>query len=303
MTARIPALALGALLLGSPLGAALPAVAAEPTLHEVYQTVQAGRLTEADRMMDEVLRAHPGSAKAHYVEAELLAKENRADAARSELAQAERLDPALSFAKASSVAELRQRLAQSGTGVMPAPARNSGSFAAPAPTSPREAPQSSGLSGFWIILLAGLVMFVIVRVVRGMRPPAGPNVINQGPVGPYGGQPGFGNGAPGYGPQPGYGGGPMGGGLGGGLMGGLATGVAVGAGVVAGEALMHRVIDGPDHNRGFGGGGSDFIPSADAASLPPANYDVGGQDFGVNDAGSWDSGSSGGGDIGGGDSW
>ncbi len=303
MTARIPALALGALLLGSTLGMALPAVAAsEPTLHEVYEAVQAGKLSEADRMMDEVLRNHPGSAKAHYVEAELLAKENRNDAAKAELAQAERLDPSMAFAKASSLAELRQRLTQPGTGVMPAPARSTGSMSASPGYAPREQPRGSGMGGVWTFLLVGLVLFIIVRVVRGMRPPGTPTIINQGgPVGPYNGQPGFGS-QPGYGPQPGYGGGPMGGGGfgGGGIMGSLATGAAVGAGVVAGEALMHRVIDGPEHGHG---GGQDFIPAAEAAPFQPqpTPYDAGGQDFGVNDSGSWDSGSGGsGGDS---DSW
>jgi Tfp pilus assembly protein PilF len=58
--------------------------AAEPTLHEVYQAVEAGKLKEADTMMAQVLKAHPGSARAHYVEAEILAKEGQMDKARDE---------------------------------------------------------------------------------------------------------------------------------------------------------------------------------------------------------------------------
>ena len=68
------------------------AAAQEPTLHEVYQAAQAGNFAEAQRMMDQVLRDHPNSAKAHYVEAELLAKQGRFAAAESELATAERLE-------------------------------------------------------------------------------------------------------------------------------------------------------------------------------------------------------------------
>jgi Tfp pilus assembly protein PilF len=46
-----------------------------PTLHEVYQATQAGRLEEARSMMNKVLKEHPNSGKAHYVEAEILAKQ------------------------------------------------------------------------------------------------------------------------------------------------------------------------------------------------------------------------------------
>ncbi|HTT39312.1 MAG TPA: tetratricopeptide repeat protein, partial [Burkholderiales bacterium] len=50
------------------------AVAAEPTIHQVYQAADAGNYREAQAMMDQVLRDHPNSAKAHFVEAELLAR-------------------------------------------------------------------------------------------------------------------------------------------------------------------------------------------------------------------------------------
>ena len=43
-----------------------------PTLDQVYQAAHAGRMEEAERMMDKVLKEHPNSAKAHFVEAELL---------------------------------------------------------------------------------------------------------------------------------------------------------------------------------------------------------------------------------------
>ena len=49
-------------------------------------------------MMDQVLRHPPNSATAHFVMAELLAKEGRVSNARSELATAERLAPGLPFA-------------------------------------------------------------------------------------------------------------------------------------------------------------------------------------------------------------
>jgi hypothetical protein len=69
----------------------------------------------------------------------------------------------------------------------------------------------------------------------------------------------------------------MGGG-GSGLMGTLATGAALGAGMVAGEALAHRLVDGPERG------------TMDRPQGVMGNSDMGGQDFGVSDSGSWDSG-------------
>ncbi len=47
----------------------------DPTLNQVYEAAQAGRIAQAQDMMKQVLRDHPQSAKAHYVEAELLARQ------------------------------------------------------------------------------------------------------------------------------------------------------------------------------------------------------------------------------------
>ncbi|MCX7245497.1 MAG: tetratricopeptide repeat protein, partial [Burkholderiales bacterium] len=87
------------------------ALANEPSLHEVYQKIQAGQLAQADVMMKEVLQNHPNSAKAHYIMAELRLKEGRLEQARAELARAEKLAPGLPFAQVDSVQKLRTQLA------------------------------------------------------------------------------------------------------------------------------------------------------------------------------------------------
>src|SRR5476649_134942 len=61
------------------------AAGADPTMHEVYLAAEAGKFTEAQAMMDQVLRDHPNSGKAHFVEAELLAKQGKIAAAEAEL--------------------------------------------------------------------------------------------------------------------------------------------------------------------------------------------------------------------------
>src|ERR1700675_1468275 len=63
--------------------------AADPTVHQIYEAAEAGRFDQAQQMMDQVLKDHPKSAKAHYVQAELYAKEGKTSLARAELAAAE----------------------------------------------------------------------------------------------------------------------------------------------------------------------------------------------------------------------
>jgi hypothetical protein len=220
-----------------------------------------------------VLADHPNSAKAHYVQAELYAKEGKISLARAELGTAERLNPGLTSFSPRSVQELKSQL-----GLSP---RSSGSqiVSIPARSEPRIP---------WGPLFIGLIVVALLVMLFRRRTPYAQQYPVAGPGGPgAGGAPtGYGPGAP-----PGYGAPPMGGGLGSGIAGGLASGLAVGAGVVAGEELAHHFLDGGRREGGV-------IPSADAAE--PDNSDMGGNDFGANDPGSWDDGGGGGG---GGDDW
>ncbi len=219
-------------------------------------------------MMDKVLLDHPNSGKAHFVEAELLAKQGRLSQAEAELAKAERLAPGLPFAKPDAVARLRTRLA-------PPHAATPRAAAAYAP------PASAGSGMPWGLLLggAGLIAFIVFASRLMAR--------RNGPVYAQGGNPNYAaNPAmPGYGGAPGT---PMGGGgIGSGIMGGLATGAAMGAGIVAGEALMHHFTD--------GNGNRVSAPEAPPRADAPLPDDMGGNDFGVSDNSSWDD-SGGGGD-------
>jgi hypothetical protein len=259
-------------------------LAADPTLNEVYRAAESGNLKQAEGMMDQVLKDHPNSAKAHFVEAEILAKEGKLEMSRAELGTAERLAPGLPFAKPGAVSELTQRL--NGAAARQAPVA-----AVPMSVTPA-APASSFPWGLTLVGLA-LVTAAIIFFRNLRRPrvyPAGPQGYAPAPAG-YG---------PGGYPQQAYGPGmgpvgPMGGGGGGmgsGILGGLATGAAVGAGMVAGEALMHNVLGGGSAHASEA---ARLAPGNDYQPLPDANYDLGGNDFGVSDAGSWDDASSGGG--------
>lgn len=247
--------------------------AADPTVDEVYTAARSGHLDQAQQMISQVLADHPQSAQAHYVQAELFAREGKPALARSELAAAEQLKPGLPFANPRSVQELKSELGRGGGLASPA-------FIRTVPAAPR--------FPWGTLLILGGAIAVLLMVFRRRTsyvqyPAAG--------VGP-GGAPGtYG---PGYGP--GYGPAPMGGGIGSGIAGGLASGLAVGAGVVAGEELAHHFLDG-----GRGGG---VIPAAEAGESGAGNADMGGSDFGMNDPGSgWDDGGGFGGDSGGGGDW
>lgn len=255
--------------------------AADPSVDQIYQAAKAGNYSQAQGMMDQVLRDHPNSAKAHFIQAELYAKEGKLNAARGELQKAQQIDPNMSFANPRAVQELKSQL-------------SSGSGAAPA---------NGRVHVPWGPLLGGLAILVFILMLvrsRSQRaaalsgPAAGWRPAGPGP----GGGPVVPGGGGAYGPAGGYGpgGGTMmppaaGGGMGSGIMGGLATGAAVGAGMVAGEALMHKVMGGGTQQGPVIVDNSNN-PAQDAAD---SNSDMGGNDFGVNDASSWDDGSNSGG--------
>jgi hypothetical protein len=251
------------------------AQAADPTMHQIYEAAENGHLDQAQQMITQVLADHPTSAKAHYVQAELFAKEGKTSLGRAELGTAERLNPGLTEFNARSVGELKSQLGIGGSARSMSPQIVS---------VPRPAPHFP-----WGALLIGVAVVALLMMIFRRRSPPGQYPV-AGPGGP-GAPPAYG---PGYGP--GYGSPPMGGGgMGSGIAGGLASGLAVGAGVVAGEELAHHFLDGGRRDSG------GIIPSADAAEPGYGNNgDMGGNDFGANDSGSWDDSGGGGG---GGDDW
>jgi uncharacterized protein len=257
------------------LGSLSFAQAADPTMNQIYEAADSGHLDQAQQMITQVLADHPNSANAHWVQAELYAREGKIPLARTELSTAERLNPGLTEFKPRAVQELKAQL-----GLNPRSSAGSQIISYPA----RSAPHFP-----WGGLIIGLIVVGLLMMLFRRRTPYSQYPVAGGP-GVGGPPPGYG---PGYGPQ-GYGPAPMGGGMGSGIAGGLASGLAVGAGVVAGEELAHHFLDG-----GHPGG---VIPSADAAEPNTSNSDMGGNDFGANDPGSWDDG---GGSLGGGggDDW
>jgi len=262
----------------------------EPSMSQIYATAQAGKLDEAQVMVQQVLVSHPKSAKAHFVQAELYSRQGKLDRARDALGAAEKIAPGLPFAKAEAVQALRSQLsARPMQKSLASPVMN---YAAP------QAPTQN--SGSWALplLLTGLVIVGAYFFFRRRIPEPFAQQPSYGNQNGLSGPQSFGGGVmqPAY-PQPGYPQGypqQAGTGLGGRIMGGVATGLAVGAGVMAAEAIGRNLMGG--HNTTSSQ--SDMFSNNNSYEPIPANTDMGGADFGVNDT-SWDDGGSS--DAGGGD--
>lgn len=308
-------------LLASALAFAAPVFAAEPTVQEVYAAASAGKYTEAQRMLDQVIAAHPKSGTAYFVQAELQAKQGQFDSARASLAKAEQLSPGLPKVKPEAIAKLRTLL-DKGTKTYAQPARNANSNGYNSGGYARE-PESKGFSFGGILIiglgLAGFIWLATRFMQRRQQQQAMNNPYNPAGFNP-GGQPGYapggvpqqgvnqqGWGQQGYPQQQGYGqpGYPQQPGMGSRIMGGLATGAAVGAGFVAAEALARQFTG--NHNEANAANADQ--PRNDIVYDDPSSRDellrrddMGGNDFGVS-GGGWDDGGGGGGDSGGGGDW
>lgn len=258
---------------------------AEPSMSQIYSTAQAGKLDEAQVMVQQVLISHPKSAKAYFVQAELYSRQGKLSHARESLATAEKYAPGLPFAKPEAVQTLRAQLSVRPVST-PMP-DSAGSYTA------SSAPASSSTSWLLPLLLTGGVMmagyFFFRR--RNSEPYAQqPAYTNQnGLSGPQTFGTGSGVMQPAY-PQPGYLS-QTGPGLGGRIMGGVATGLAVGAGVMAAEAIGRNLMG--DHHNASPQSDNNFEHVS-------TNTDMGGTNFGISDA-SWADGD--GADAGSGGDW
>src|SRR3984893_12734459 len=155
--------------------------AADPTVHQIYEAAEAGRFDQAEQMMDQVLKDHPKSAKAHYVQAELYAKEGTTALARAELAEAEGIDPGLTHENPRSVLALKSQL-----GVSARPTQGSRVVGSqPAPASPHF-PWGTAL--IFVIVIGVVWMLFRRRSTYSQYPAAGPGGPGYGPG--YGG-PGY----------------------------------------------------------------------------------------------------------------
>jgi hypothetical protein len=262
---------------------------AVPTVQQVEAEVQQGHYAQAEGMMREVVQAKPGSAKAHYIYAEILAHNGSFPKAAEEAKEAQRLDPDIKFTQPEKfqtfekLLEREQRPAQRATS-------NSNSVFPTAAPAPAARAQGGGIPS-WVWLAAlGVVGYLLWRGFSRSQSASSPSSAYGMPATASTN----GYGAPtGYGATP-YMNSPMPTPSGGLLKTGLAVAGGVAAGMMVDEMLHRHQGANTDTLSGLQHGIFDEPPADDAArELEQRNVDFGnGNDWDAG-SGSVDTGSSG----------
>lgn len=284
-----------------------------PSVADVEGEIKNGRFAQAESMMHEVVVAKPGSARGHYVYAELLAHNGKFSEAQREADQALQLDPALTFTTSEKFKAFQGLLAREQSRSVTRPAGGS-SLDGLGPTSGSAAPavaavpirqsveSNQGLPGWaWPagLLAAGFVAWRLFSRKQAASP--GPATV---------GTPSYAS-SPTNGPAPSYGSAPTSvpGTRSSGLMGaGLAAAGGVAAGMLAEKFLergreTHHDLSDVDRNS-FAQ--PQAQPDSGARELADRPVDLGnGNDWDVGSSGgeSMDLGGGGGSGGGGDDQW
>ncbi|MEO8312319.1 MAG: tetratricopeptide repeat protein, partial [Caldimonas sp.] len=143
-----------------------------PTLQQVEAEVRQGRYAQAESMMREVVAAKPGSARAHYIYAEILAHDGKLQLAVDEARKARTIDPDVKFTDPEKFRTFEAALLKAQSPAPRAPlSPPAAQTAAPAQVAPAQvapnrvapAPVAAGLpSWVWLAGLAA-VAFVLWR--------------------------------------------------------------------------------------------------------------------------------------------
>ncbi len=281
-----------------------------PSVDEVEAQVRQGNYTQAETMMSEVVAAKPGSARAHYFYAELLAHNGSFARASQEATKAREIDPKIGFTDPEKFRSFEQTLQRELTAKPRSSTSSTGSGMSSSMVPAAAATTAVGGGGIpgwlWLVGLAILAVVLWKGFSRSRMAPAGNAGLATagGPQGayPYNANNGMQGGS--YGPGMGMQGNGMQGNAmpgarpGGGLLG---TGLAVAGGVAGGmliDEMLHKRGDGGsagignlggvDPGNGSGAFGSDA--AAQELESRPIDFGNGGND--------WDSGG-GSGDSGG----
>jgi hypothetical protein len=264
-----------------------------PSVQQVQAEVQQGHYVQAESMMREVVDAKPGSAKGHYIYAEILAHNGSFAKAAEEAGKARQLDPELKFTQPEKFRAFESLLDREQKPAQRTQSSDLSFPAAAAPVAPapsRSAGVPAWMWGAGLALVAYLLWRGFSRSRASQAPRVAPGFAGAGgaPTNAFG-TPGMGGAgvpmsgmAPASSPSSGL----------------LGTGLAVAGGVAAGmlvDEMLHRHQGaGTDQLSGLQRGVLDS-PPIDNAANELENRSV---DFG--NGADWDSG--GGADLGGGGS-
>lgn len=262
-----------------------------PTVQQVEAEVQQGHYAQAEGMMREVVDAKPGSAKGHYIYAEILAHNGRFAQAAEQARQARQLDPEIKFTQPDKFRAFEKLLereqptprADASNAVFPA--------AAAAPTPNRATGVPAWVWGAALALVGYLLWRGFSRSRAAPSPGIAPAFTSPAAANGFGGYAAPGMGSAGAAPSAMPAASPSSG-----LM---RTGLAVAGGVAAGmlvdEMLHRRQGAGTDQLSSLQHGIFDAPPTDNAADeLERRSVDFG-------NGADWDAGG-GGADLGGGGS-
>ena len=148
-----------------------------PTNQEVEAAVQAGKYSQAESMMSDVVAAKPGSARAHYVYAEILARNANFAKAITEAKKARELDPTIAFTQSEKFEAFERMLVREQAQAQNPRTQNTPSNAfksiAPAATSVAQAERAGGIPG-WVwgvgLLVAGASCCGADTTAAGQQP-------------------------------------------------------------------------------------------------------------------------------------
>ena len=277
-----------------------------PSVQQVEAEVAQGRYAQAETMMAEVVAAKPGSARAHYIYAEILAHNELFPRAAEQARLAKTIDPSLAFAGSTDkFRSFEQALERAQTGATSRSSRSSASADASLPPlnvparSTATAPAVASGVPSWLWGVGFAVVAVLLWRAISRRPSA--SATGSASTGAGATAPGAMAANSPYGPAAMQPGAMAPAARGGGLLG---AGLA-GAGGFAAGMMVDRMLHPDAANRGadrLAGLGPDVgapldDPGTDLASRN-VDFGSGGNDWG-GDAGS-SSGDGGGGDGGGG---
>ncbi|WP_109480658.1 tetratricopeptide repeat protein [Paraburkholderia sp. C35] len=155
---------------------------AVPTATQIETAIQQQDWQKADSQLNEVLKAHPDSARAHYLYAQVLDREGRPAEALTQLQQSKTLDPQVRFTDPGRFAETEARLRAdaarvSGSGGGNVTHRTSNPFAqqesaATTSSALQQAPARHGPSmGMWIgiVVLFAAIALILRWTLRRAR--------------------------------------------------------------------------------------------------------------------------------------
>ena len=253
-----------------------------PSVEAVQAEVQRGNFAQAESMMRDVVAAKPGSAKAHYVYAEILAHNHRFEQAAQEARLARQIDPDLRFTqpdKFRSFEQLLEREQRTAKSLPSAPAN-----LAPAPRMQAPVERSGGVPGWMWGVGFAVIAVLLWRMFSARRQVA---AMTSGAS--------YGAPAPGYGPGYGPTGGPPSAG-----SGMLGTGIAAAGGFAAGM-LAEKLLDGRherDMSSTAAAGSGGLVPGMfdDASARNEAADELEQRSVDFGSGGDWGGGSDGGGD-------